>query len=68
MSEAFIIWYSFVLVVCAIIAFFIDNRDMKKKDKEIKSLRLENKSLKDINESMESKIKFMEHSSYYEEL
>lgn len=68
MSEAFIIWYSIVLVVCAIIAVFIDNRDMKKKDREIHSLRVKNHALMEQNENQKAIIKFYENSNYYEEL
>ena len=68
MSSAVIMWFVFVILVCAIISIGLEARAMDKKDREIKLLRLENNVLRELNAKQEIQIKFMEHSNYYEEL
>jgi hypothetical protein len=77
MSSAVIMWFVFVILVCAIISISLEAKAMDKKDREIRilrknreirRLRLENNMLREQNAKQEIKIKFMEHSNYYEEL
>ena len=68
MSSAVVMWFVFVILVCAIISISLEARAMDKKDREIRTLRLENTLLREMNAKQEIQIKFMEHSNYYEEL
>ena len=68
MSSAVVMWFVFVILVCAIISISLEARAMDKKDREIRKLRLENTLLRERAAKQEIQIKFMEHSNYYEEL
>ena len=68
MSSAVVMWFVFVILVCAIISISLEARAMDKKDREIRTLRLENNVLRERVAKQEIQIKFMEHSNYYEEL
>ena len=68
MSSAVVMWFVFVILVCAIISISLEAKAMDKKDREIRNLRLENNMLREQNAKQEIQIKFMEHSNYYEEL
>ena len=68
MSSAFLFWFGFVFLTCSLIANVIDEKKMKTRDREIENLRVKNHAVQELNEAYKARIKFLEHSKYYEEI